>query len=200
MKKIILLMIVILLNVSVIYAKETLELKNIDDNEFEYFEIKIENSIGKDKKDDLSSIINNDQSFDLFINNVKKFRLIPVSFVSRKARNRVCILSYFSDNNEFVDNLNIGYISREEDEITGSCQGINAVSVESINDKKFLLYIISNRVANHYENYTTVVTINSRDIQLDEELSSCINNNKIDSIAKARKAIKKCYHDKRIKN
>jgi hypothetical protein len=176
------------------YANDRVKLVKINKLEFVELESKIKSNISKDQNNDFAlNIVKNDQSFDVIIDNVKIFRLIPISYESVNARNRVCTLSVFSPKNKLQKIINLHFEIPDEDEIVASCIGVQAVAVEHKNNTDYLIYLLRYSAGNQYGDTVFIAAIKSGKINKDNKLTACVSNNEdIDSILKIRKAIKKC--------
>lgn len=175
------------------FANENIKLKQIKKADFEKLEAKIQEIIKKDNRNNLTDHFEREQSFDVLFNNTIKFRLIPVSYASAKARNRVCTLSVFSDKNQLLETLPLHYIVGDGDEVVGSCVRVQAVTTERRNNIDYLIYLLVERAGNNYGDTAFIASIKSGEINKDEALTSCVSNNEdIGSIVKIRKAMKKC--------
>lgn len=180
--------------ISNVYANEAIKLLKINKTEFVALESKVKSNIVKEQSNDFAlNVVKNDQSFDVVIDNVKKIRLIPISYESSNARNRVCTLLVFSPENELLNTIKLHYEIPDEDEVVASCIGIQAVALEHKNNSDYLIYLLRYSAGNQYGDTVFIASITSDKINKDEALTTCVSNNQdIGSIVKIRKAIKKC--------
>lgn len=176
------------------YASDIVMLEKIDAADYVKLESKVKAQIAKDQNDEfLHGFFQSNQSFDLVTNNVKQFRLIPVSYESVIARNRVCILSVFSPDSQLLYAIKLQYETSDGDEIVGACMGVNAVAFKRQDDQQLLIYLLRYRAGNSYGDTVFIATIKPGKIEKDEQLSECVSaNENISTLSKVRKAIDQC--------
>lgn len=175
------------------YAFDTLLLKKINVIEFDKLRVEVKNNIANDINMSFVVHFNENQSFAMILNDVPTLKLIPVKFNSKDAKNDVCILSVFSDNNKLIETLPLHYQKGDGDEIVESCIGVQAVASERRNNKHLLIYLLRSRAGNNYGDTAFIASYDSGKLTKNEALTDCVSNNKdISSMIKVRKAIKQC--------
>jgi hypothetical protein len=170
-----------------------ISLKIINNSEFDQLSSVIENIVAKDNRDDWPVYLDKKQSFQISRNNEVVLKLLPFAYLSKKARNKVCHLAIFSKANQFREMLPLLYVVPYEDEIVGSCQGVNAVTTQKWNNQELIIYLLRERVANTYGDTVFIGAIKSDKIIHLKELSDCVSGkDNIDSMKKVRAAVKQC--------
>jgi hypothetical protein len=182
-----------LLVINQTYANESLSLKKMGQNEFKQLCPKVEEKIMSDIANEFHTDYDETQSFLIVRNNVTLFKLLPVTYASKKAINAICKLFVFSDKNNLIKILPLHYVQGDGDEVVGSCLGVQAVAIEHSEKMDYLIYLLVYRFGNQYGDAVCIASIDSGKINKDEALTNCVSNNKdISTIAKIRKALKNC--------
>lgn len=193
-KRLLFFMLLIIFALGHAYANDNVALENINKVEFRKLEARAKAQIAKEQNEEFPySLFQNEQSFDVVVNHARLFRILPISYESITAKNRVCVLSIFSANNEFIDLIKLHYEISDGDEIVAACMGVNAVALDRREPNPLLIYLLRYRAGNSYGNAVFIADIQPHRIKPDENLTNCVSNEEdIDSVLKIRKAIKKC--------
>lgn len=190
---------ILLLLIDPSYSNDTVTLKKISETEFNQLRSEVKSKIINDMQSDTVAFFDEDQSFVLIRKNVNIFKLIPVTYASKKAINAICKLFIFSDKNQIIEQLPLHYVQGDGDEVVASCEGIQAVSIKRINNTDYLIYLLVERAGNQYGDAVFIASIESGKILKNGFLTNCVSNsNNIDSITKISKAIKKCLSKPKI--
>jgi hypothetical protein len=91
--------------------------------------------------DDLPIYLEVHQTFGFRIKGSRYF-LAPVVYSSKEYRNRVCDLAMFSSTGQILSRVVVSGTRREDDEVSESCIGFNAISLGMSTDGKGKIFII----------------------------------------------------------
>ena len=91
--------------------------------------------------DDLPIYLEVHQTFGFRIKGSRYF-LAPVVYSSKEYRNRVCDLAMFSSTGQILSRVVVSGTRREDDEVSESCIGFNAISLGMFTDGKGKIFII----------------------------------------------------------
>jgi hypothetical protein len=181
------------LEIGQVYAEEPVLLKKINKNNFDDLRSEVKKQVSKEMDTNSPAHFDESQSFKVVRNGSTEFNLVPVTFNSKKAKNNICILSVFSEQNQLLKTLPLHSVQGDGDEIIESCVGVQAVALALINNVNSIVYLLRYRSSNMYGDTVFIGSIDSYGIEKNEVMSNCVSNQKdISSMINVRKAIKLC--------
>jgi len=138
--------------------------------------------------DDLSIYLEKRQTF-AFGGRTSRYILAPVVYSSKEYRNRVCDLAIFNSAGRLLSRLVVSGVRREDDEISESCIGFNAISVDRLTNGKLNIYmILRQNVGQQYRSSGAVAVLNySSHISFPNLIGDGLGMRPADSIDQLRK-------------